>query len=81
MSIPPWPPQKPKRCGYDEALMMDEQGNIVEASVANLFVVYRGEVIMPEVGSSMLEGITDARLSIFWKRKGFLYGPTGSTAP
>ena len=47
-----------KRCGYDEALMMDEQGNIVEASVANLFVVYRGEVLMPEVGSSMLEGIT-----------------------
>lgn len=47
-----------KRCGYDEALMMDEHGYIVEASVANIFVVYRGEVIMPETGSSMLEGVT-----------------------
>ena len=47
-----------KRCGYDEALMMDEQGYIVEASVANLLLVYRGEMIMPELGSSMLEGIT-----------------------
>ena len=25
-----------RRCGYDEALMMDEQGNIVEASVASI---------------------------------------------
>jgi branched-chain amino acid aminotransferase len=44
--------------GYDEALMMDDHGNIVEASAANLFLVYRGEVIMPETGSAMLEGIT-----------------------
>lgn len=47
-----------KRCGYDEALMMDCHGNIVEASVANIFIVYRGEILMPELGSSMLEGIT-----------------------
>lgn len=47
-----------KQCGYDDALVMDEQGNIVEASVANLSIVYRGEVIMPQLGSSMLEGIT-----------------------
>lgn len=47
-----------KRCGYDEALMADEEGNIVEASIANIFIVYHGEIFMPEVGSSMLEGIT-----------------------
>ena len=59
-----------KRCGYDEALMMDEQGNIVEASVANLFVVYRREVIMPEVGSSMLEGITRRSVIEFLQEEG-----------
>jgi branched-chain amino acid aminotransferase len=59
-----------RRCGYDEALMMDEQGNIVEASVANLFVVYRGEVIMPEVGSSMLEGITRRTIIDFLQEEG-----------
>lgn len=44
--------------GYDDALMMDDQGNVVEASAANIFLVLRGEVIMPETGSAMLEGIT-----------------------
>ena len=47
-----------RRCGYDEALMMDHNQNIVEASVANLFVVYRGEVFTPPLGSDVLEGIT-----------------------
>jgi 3-isopropylmalate dehydrogenase len=47
-----------RRCGYDEALMMDHNQNIVEASVANLFVVYRGVVFTPPLGSDLLEGIT-----------------------
>lgn len=47
-----------RRSGYDEALMMDERGNIVEASVANLFVVYRGEVLTPPLAAGPLEGIT-----------------------
>jgi branched-chain amino acid aminotransferase len=47
-----------KQNGYDDALMMDEQGNIVEASAANLFIVSRGEIFMPETGAAMLEGIT-----------------------
>ena len=47
-----------RRCGYDEALMMDHNQNVVEASVANLFIVYRGEVFTPAVGSDLLEGIT-----------------------
>lgn len=46
------------RCGYDEALMLDDAGHIVEASVANILVVYRNRVLMPETGSAMLEGIT-----------------------
>ena len=44
--------------GYDDALMMDDQGNVVEASAANIFLVVRGEVVMPDTGSAMLEGIT-----------------------
>jgi branched-chain amino acid aminotransferase len=59
-----------KRSGYDDALMMDEQGNIVEASIANLFLVYRGEVLMPEVGSSMLEGITRRAIIDFLQEEG-----------
>lgn len=46
------------RNGYDEALVMDDLGNIVEASAANMMIVRRGEVFMPPVGAAMLEGIT-----------------------
>jgi len=46
------------RYGYDEALVMDDNWNIVEGSAENFMIVYRGEVIIPQVGSSMLEGIT-----------------------
>lgn len=44
--------------GYDEALMFDDAGNVVEASVANLILIYRGKVIIPDTGSAALEGIT-----------------------
>ncbi len=44
--------------GYDEALLTDNEGYIVEASVANIGILYRDKVIMPPIGSAMLEGIT-----------------------
>lgn len=47
-----------RRAGYDEALMTNDFGSIVEASVANLFVVYHGEVLTPPLGTGPLEGIT-----------------------
>jgi len=47
-----------RAAGFDEALMVDRNQNIVEASVANLFVVHRGEVFTPPVSADLLEGIT-----------------------
>lgn len=47
-----------RQAGYDEALMTDHNNNIVEGSVANLFLVFRGEVYTPPLGSDLLEGIT-----------------------
>ena len=46
------------RHGYDDALMMDSQGFIVEASVANILCVYRGMPISPMLGDAELDGIT-----------------------
>lgn len=46
------------RCGFDEALMTDQEGTIVEASVANILLSYRNRIIIPPVGSAQLEGIT-----------------------
>ena len=44
--------------GYDEALMLDDAGNVVEAAVANLLVAYRGRLLIPNTGAAALEGIT-----------------------
>ncbi|RRD39598.1 branched-chain amino acid aminotransferase [Leptotrichia sp. OH3620_COT-345] len=47
-----------QRNGYDEALMFDNAGNVVEASVANIILIYRDKVIVPDTGFDALEGIT-----------------------
>lgn len=46
------------RFGCDDALMMDQEGSIVEASAANILLVRRGKILSPEVGLAALEGIT-----------------------
>jgi branched-chain amino acid aminotransferase len=46
------------RCGYDDALMLDEAGFVVEASVANILLVTRDKLMMPPLGAAQLEGIT-----------------------
>jgi len=44
--------------GYDEAVMLDPQGYVAEASGENIFVVKRGKVFTPSLGGSILGGIT-----------------------
>ena len=45
--------------GYDEAIMLDTQGLVAEASGENLFVVRDGEILTPPL-ASVLDGITRA---------------------
>lgn len=45
-------------CGYDEAIMLDHQGLISEASGENVFIVRDGRVKTPSYSSSILGGIT-----------------------
>lgn len=47
-----------QRNGYDDALMFDDTGNVVEVSVANIILIYRGQVLIPDTGNAALEGIT-----------------------
>lgn len=44
--------------GYQEAVMLDAQGYVAEASGENLFMVKDGKVFTPGVGASILSGIT-----------------------
>ncbi|MBU0580075.1 MAG: branched-chain amino acid transaminase [Candidatus Margulisbacteria bacterium] len=44
--------------GYDEALVMDSNGHVVEGSAENLFIIRDGVAITPQVNENILEGIT-----------------------
>ena len=46
--------------GADDALLLNTAGNIAEASVANIFVLRRGELLTPPGSDGALEGITRA---------------------
>lgn len=44
--------------GYDEALLLNEQGFVADGSGENLFIVRGGVLITPPLQASILEGIT-----------------------
>lgn len=44
--------------GYDEAIVLGADGQVSEASAANLFIVRGGTLITPPVTSDVLEGVT-----------------------
>jgi len=46
------------KAGYDEALMLDSQGYVAEASGENIFLVYGNTLLTPPESSSILNGIT-----------------------
>lgn len=44
--------------GFDEAILMNSQGKVCEASGMNLFMVREGKIITPGLDQDILEGIT-----------------------
>ncbi len=44
--------------GYDEAIVLNQDGHIAEGSAMNLFIVRNGKLITPPVTDNILEGIT-----------------------
>ena len=50
--------QECKRNGYDEAIMLDKNGNVSEAPGENIFVIKNKTIFTPDMSSSILEGIT-----------------------
>jgi branched-chain amino acid aminotransferase group I len=47
-----------KASGYDEAILLNEQGYVAEGSRTNIFLVSNGELITPSLESGVLPGIT-----------------------
>ena len=57
--------QEAKRNGFDEAILLDHNGNLSEAPGENVFVVKDGKLVTPPLSSSALDGITrDAVIKI-----------------
>ena len=46
------------KAGYDEAILLDEHGNVSEGSGENVFVVRDGRISTPHSAASILDGIT-----------------------
>lgn len=46
------------RAGFDEALVLTQEGHVSEGSAMNIFMVRNGSVITPPVTENILEGIT-----------------------
>lgn len=59
--------------GYDEAILLDNDGHVVEGSAENIFIVRDGVIITPPESSDILIGIT--RQTIMMLCKDDLYIP------
>jgi branched-chain amino acid aminotransferase len=46
------------KAGFDEAIMLNTSGKVVEASAENIFIVKNKKLITPPISSGALEGIT-----------------------
>ena len=47
-----------QKAGYEEAILLDDHGNVCEGSGENIFVVWEGRIITPPPAASILDGIT-----------------------
>lgn len=47
-----------KKAGYDNAILLNERGEVGEGAVMNLFMVKDGSLITPSLDADILEGIT-----------------------
>jgi branched-subunit amino acid aminotransferase/4-amino-4-deoxychorismate lyase len=46
-----------QKAGYEEAILLDDHGNVCEGSGENIFVVRDGEIVTPPQSASILDGI------------------------
>jgi branched-chain amino acid aminotransferase len=53
-----WTLQGAQQLGFDEALLLNECGEIAECTAANIFCARKGRVFTPPLSSGCLEGVT-----------------------
>ena len=63
--------QDAKQRGFDEAILLDQSGDVSEAPGENIFLVKNNELITPPLSSSALNGITRKSIITIAKDMGF----------
>ena len=66
--------------GFDEAILLDKDGNVSEAPGENIFIVKNKTLITPPLSSSALDGITRKSILEYSKSVG-ISRPSGSYKP
>jgi branched-chain amino acid aminotransferase len=59
------------KAGYDEAILLDGNGHIAEASGENIFIVKKGRIKTPPLSSPILAGITRDSIITIARELGF----------
>ncbi|MFZ4695621.1 MAG: aminotransferase class IV [Verrucomicrobiia bacterium] len=59
-----------ERAGFDEALLLDAHGRVIEATASNVFLLKDGALVTPPLSSGCLPGITRAELIKLARREG-----------
>ncbi|HEV2819543.1 MAG TPA: branched-chain amino acid transaminase [Solirubrobacteraceae bacterium] len=47
-----------QKAGYEEAILLDEHGNVCEGTGENIYIVRDGEILTPPTNASILDGIS-----------------------
>lgn len=55
--------------GFDEALVLNQDGHVSEASAANVFIIRNGVAYTPPVNANVLEGITQKSLTVLLREE------------
>ncbi len=58
-----------RRCGFDEAILLNESGHVAEGATCNIFMVRKGKLITPSVTENVLEGITRDTVMVLARRE------------
>jgi branched-chain amino acid aminotransferase len=53
-----WVVEKAHQRGFEDAVLLNEFGNVTEVTAANLFIVKKGKVITPPLSSGCLAGVS-----------------------
>lgn len=66
-----WNLAEAQQAGFDEAVLLNERGEVTECTAANIFCLQKGRIVTPPLNSGCLEGVTRGILMEIAPKAGF----------